>query len=137
MKKILCMIMAIFLICLNTICFASSKIQEGYTNVISPRYITIIQTILDLERVSSNTVLCYADNTVDYGNIAKVKVELQIKDGDWETIKTWEDTYHRFACIEKEYAVKSNCKYRLKVTFEAYTENMVLIERDIQYSSEV
>ena len=137
MKKILCMIMVVCLVCLNTICFASSKNQERYTNVISPRYISIIQTFLNLERVSSNKVSCYADNTVDYGNIAKVKVDLQKKNGDWETIKTWEDTYDRFAYIEKEYAVQSNCKYRMKVTFEAYTENMILIESDIQYSPEV
>lgn len=137
MKKILCIIMAICLFSLNTICFASSKNQGGCDNVISPRYIAIIQTALNLERVSSNIVSCYADNIVDYGNIAKVKVELQKKNGDWETIKTWEDTYDRFACIEKEYAVQSNCKYRMKVTFEAYTANMVLIESDIQYSSEV
>ena len=137
MKKILCIIMAICLFSLNTICFASLKNQVDGNNIISPRYIAIIQTALNLERESSNKVSCFADNIVDYGKIAKVKVELQKKDGGWSTIKTWEDTDENYACIEKEWYVESNYKYRLKITFEAYTENMVLIESDIQYSPEV
>lgn len=135
MKKFLCMIMAISLLCLNTLCFATS-VNENSTTV-SPRYIAIIQTALNLERKSSNKVSCFADNIVDYGKVAKVKVELQKKDGGWSTIETWEDTYKNYACIEKDWYVESSYKYRLKVTFEAYAENMVLIESDIQYSPEV
>ena len=132
MKKIFCLLMAVCLLIPNTMCLA-----YGNVNGASPRYIAIMQTALNLEELSSNKVRCWAENIVEYGKIAKVKVELQKKDGAWGTIKTWEDTYDSYACIEEEWYIESSYKHRMKVTFEAYTENMVFIERSIQYSPEI
>ncbi len=137
MKKFLSLFMLICLLLSNTFCFALTNAINTKGSAISPRYIAIMEPALNLEKLNKNKVRCWAENIVEYGKISKVKVELQMKDGIWETIKTWEDTYENYVCIEKEWYVESSYKYRMKVTFEAYTENMVFIERSIRYSAEI
>ena len=144
MKKFFCLILFISILALNSICIAYTNEQSNKVSIdsitddiISPRYIVIMNTSYDFKKLSGNKLKCAGRTTVEPNNIAKVIVELQRYEKDWKTIETWTDTCEIYARVETEYYVEKNYIYRLKITYEAYTENMKFIECNTIYSDEI
>jgi len=144
LKKFFCLILVISIIVLNSVCMAFNNEHENvaYRNIttedsISPRYVVIMNTSYDFQKLSQDKLKCAGRTTVEPNNIAKVIVELQRYENDWETIETWTDTCEIYARVETECYVEKNYIYRLKITYEAYTENMDFIECNTVYSNEI
>lgn len=134
MKRVICFFvcMCVLLVSFNTVLLASSQIND-----FSLKYISIIKTSLNIERITKAKVNCWADLMVDYGNIAMITMELQKNDGTWQTIKKWENQCDSYVCIDEDWYVENEYQYRIKVMFEAYTKDMELIESETQYLVEI
>ena len=137
MKKAIAVFSALFLIG-NCCVFAADHTEYQNTEeriYIQSRNIAITDMESSLSITSSVSAQCIGKTTVSNGYKAKVKVELQRKDGSWSTIKTWTTTGDSLARVSKSYSVSSGYQYRVKATHYALTSSGSIVESYVSYSS--
>ena len=114
-----------------------SKGIETNISEISPRYIAITEMDNDIS-ISSNKANCYGKTTVTSGYRARVKVELQQKNGtSWATLKTWNVSGNLSATVNELYTPTKGNSYRLKTTHYALNSNGSVAEYVTKYSSTI
>ena len=136
MKKAIAFFTALVLIG-NCSVFAAdqSEYQNTEEYVYTPsRNIAISGTENGLTITASGSAQCSGKTTVVSGYKAKIKVELQRKNGSWSTIKTWTATGDGVARISKSYSVSSGYQYRVKTTHYALTSSGSIVESQYGYS---
>ena len=77
---------------------------------------------------------CTGGTTVKSGYTAKVIVELQVLNDDWETIRTWSDSGGTIAGVDEDYNATRGNVYQLRLTHLAYNSNGNLAEMITDYS---
>lgn len=140
MKKVIAVFLVLFIMCGNLVCFANSGENGSVNNLqsISPRFLVIAVNTNSLEVTSYDALKCVANTMVNDGYKAETIMELQIKRGDWQTIKTWTENDADWALLEKIYfPEESNKQYRLKVTHKGLDMNDNEIESSVTYSQTV
>lgn len=98
---------------------ANETKAAGTGETVSPYFIAITSydNVFD---ISSGTATCYGYTSVRSGYIARVIVELQKLNGDWETIETWTQYGPSItAQVDEEYDLEKGT-YRLKTTHQAF-----------------
>lgn len=136
MKKAVLLLSAVLLF--NSNVFAaineSEILEESEYNTIAPLYIAISTSSNSLSISNSGKAQCYG-STKASGYKAKVKVELQQKNGTWGTIKTWTKSGEISSAVSESYSVSKGYSYRLKTTHYALDSNGKVIESFTTYSS--
>lgn len=117
--------------------YAAVPESEG-DYVIQPRYTYIFSIMSDLTISSTG-------RTSDYGYVkmydssytCDLTMELQQKDGSWNTIKEWTTSGSGTVELDKIWYVLSGYTYRVKVTVDVYNSAGKLVETESAYSLEV
>lgn len=78
---------------------------------------------------------CTGGTTVKLGYTAKVIVELQVLESDWETIATWSSSGGMGASVNEYYTATRGEAYQLRLTHLAYNSNGNLVEMITDYSN--
>ena len=105
--------------------------------IVSPLFIIIDKTSLELSIVSGKTLNCYSKTDVGAGYTAGVVMELQrMNGGTPTTVKSWTAKGYGSILKDENHTVSSGT-YRLKVTHQAYDGSGNLIESTVKYSSEI
>lgn len=124
---------------LNLVAFGTTTIsaQNTNSNVVLPSNIAITAMNNSLSLGSVDKLSCYGKTSVQSGYTAEVVVELQQKDGGWNTIKTWSNSGSPFAIVDEDRYVSKGYSYRLKLTHKAYNSRGTQVESITKYSETV
>jgi hypothetical protein len=102
---------------------------------ISIQNIAILSKTSRMSPLSNNQYSCYGSTSVLDGYTAGIKLEVQVYDGIWRTVKTWSTTDIEYCDISEVYTGKSGNQYRLKATHYAYNSSGSLVETLYSYSN--
>lgn len=136
MAKKLIAVISIMAVCLTTLVCPIAVNAETPENTVTPRYIAMASTGVDLQLGLFGKLTCIGKTGVQYGYTAEVIVELQ-QSGNWHTIQTWTDRGSTAALVEQTYYVESGYTYRLKVTHTSYDSNGRVVETWYEFSDSV
>lgn len=98
------------------------------------RNIAINNCINSLTMDTPGVLTCTGGTTVKAGYTAKVIVELQVLESDWETIATWSASGGMIAGLDQDYNATRGETYQLRLTHLAYNSNGNLVEMITDYS---
>ncbi len=98
------------------------------------RNIAINNCINSLSMYTPGVLICTGGTTVKSGYTARVIVELQVLEDDWETVATWSDSGGMTAAVDQDYDATKGETYQLRLTHLAYNSNGNLVEMITDYS---
>lgn len=98
------------------------------------RNTAINNCVSSLTMNTPGVLTCTGGTSVKIGYTAKVIVELQVLEDDWETIATWSDSGGMTAAVDQDYTATRGETYQLRLTHLAYNSNGNLVEMITDYS---
>lgn len=107
-----------------------------YSDVVAPLYIGLEDVTADLAISSNGYADCSGAAYVRSGYSVTVVMELQQKNGTWQTIKTWSKS-GRSVSLNESYRVSNKYNYRVAATAKVYNSSGSLVESKTSYSGEV
>lgn len=118
-------------------CMMNAPVQAALPpdNVnITIQNIAIINNGCNIKLTTNNKYSCYGYTVVQSGYTSGLKLEVQVYDGIWRTVKTWTASGNSYADIDEVYTGQSGNQYRLKATHYAYNSSGSLVETLYSYS---
>lgn len=136
MKKVITLLLSIVLV---FGVMSPAALAATGDSTVQPLYCRIGTYIIEFDINSSGKSTCYCSVTSDTStDSVELTMELQrLKDGDWNTIKTWTGSGTWLATLDKTWYVTSGYEYQLKITAEVYDSSGSLRETQVEYSCSV
>ena len=116
-----------YLAIILSLCMIVLSVSVVSATEISPRYTGMATIACELDINSNGYASCSGRSLCYVGYTANVTLELQQKDGSWDTIKSWTGS-GRSVPFDKGYFVASGYDYRVKITSVVYDVNGNYIE---------
>lgn len=126
MKKVLCIMMAVFAICLAIVPVEASAARNEPVP-----YFTAINSIYSLLQIDRSTGIATCVGEVQAKELTPVEVVVQLQrleNGTWNTLVTWTNTGTFYATKSGSYCVPKGYSYRTKVTGLVYDSTGNIIE---------
>lgn len=125
-KKVLCVIMALLMICLGSFSVFAQKTDSREPEINPARYAVISEKKCSLNISGINATMTAVLKTKTSASL-KIVMELQkVKSGIYETIETYTETGTGYYLdMEKTRLMNAFATYRLCVTFTAGSETVV------------
>lgn len=134
MKRILCLVLALFLLMQGVV----PAMAVGSEPTVTPRYTYIARIYSCLEIGTLGITACQANCYAENGDSVVLTAKLQQYNGStWTTLKTWTATDDNVATLSKNYAVPKGYTYRLRASCSVYNASGVLLESGTCYSHQV
>ena len=107
--------------------YANAETIADNESMISPAYVTIDSNIAYIS-ISGIKAICTANMVSKEKTLLKIKMELQKqKSTGYETVETWTTSRtDNVIYLDATRNINIFCKYRLKVTYTAGSENIVV-----------